>query len=103
MDVKVIKFVNGQEIIAKVTTTTDTQVVIQSPLTLQPLRTGDSAMSIGLMPFTWGGDSRHPIALNAAHILCVMESESELKSQYLAALSGLALPSRSTSKLTLVE
>lgn len=101
--VKVIKFMNNQEIIAKVVSDKDAQFVVQSPLILQPLRTGESAMSIGLMPFSWGGDSKESIALNVQHILCVMNPEQELQSQYLAALSGITIPQRSTPKLTLVD
>lgn len=101
--VKIIKFMNNQEIIAKVLDGGSSQLLVQSPLALQPLRTGESSMSIGLMPFSWGGDNREPIALNADHVLCVMSPEEELKSQYLAALSGLSLPTRPTSKLTLVD
>lgn len=105
--VKVIKFANNQEIIAKVVSgaepfTDTTPLVVQSPLSLQPLRTGESSLSIGLMPFSWGGDNQVPIALNPAHILCVMVPESELQSQYLAALAGISVPQRSTPKLTLV-
>lgn len=103
--VKIIKVTGGQEIIAKVVEHTPTELLVQSPLTVQPLRSGESSLAIGLMPFTWGGDSKHAIAINKAHVLCVMDAEDELRTQYLAALSGLTLPGPSTKtpKLTLVE
>lgn len=103
-EVKIIKFLSSQEIIAKIVETTATEIVVQSPLAIQPIRSGESSMSLGLMPFTWAGNNNDSIALNKAHVLCVMEAEAELRTQYLAALSGIAIPSASpkTPKLTLV-
>jgi hypothetical protein len=61
-------------------------------------------MAIGLMPFTWAGDSKESIALSRAHVLCVMNPENELKKQYLAALSGIMIPNgAATPKLILTE
>jgi len=102
-NVKVIKLLSDREIIAKVVSTSNQTVTIQSPLALQPLRSGESSMALGMMPFTWGGNNREPITLNRDHILCIMTPESELETQYLAALSGISLPSSPISKITLTE
>lgn len=103
-DVKIIKFMSAQEVIAKVVDETPTELIVESPLVVQPLRSGESSMAIGLMPFTWAGDSRETIALNRVHVLCVMKPEEELKTQYLAALSGITIPNGVvTPRLTLAE
>lgn len=100
--VKIIKFASNQEIIAKVLTQTATEIIVQSPLNVQPMRTGDASLSIGLMPFTWAGNNKESIALNRSLVLCVMPPEEDLRVQYLAALSGITLASASiTPKLTL--
>jgi hypothetical protein len=102
--VKIIKFVSSQEVIARVIEESSTEIIVESPLTIQPLRSGETSMAIGLMPFTWAGDNKDTVALNRAHVLCVMNPEDELKTQYLAALAGLTIPNgAATPKLTLTE
>lgn len=102
-NVKIVKFMSGQEVIGKVIDESSTRVVVESPLTLQPMRNGET-VSLGLMPFSWGGKA-DAVAFNAAHILCIMDAEDELATQYLAGLSGLSVPQSAPSqsrKLTLV-
>lgn len=101
--VKLFKLVSGQEIIAKVVHQDEQMVVVESPLSIQPMRSGESTLSIGLMPFSWAGNPNMPVSINAQHILCFLEPEEGLKTQYLAGLAGLSVPSASTPKLTLVE
>lgn len=101
--VKIIKFLSEREVIAKIVDDGKTTLTVQSPLAIQPLRSGESSMSLGMMPFSWAGNNREPITLNREHILCVMTPEAELETQYLAALSGIALPQSATPKITLTE
>lgn len=102
--VKIIKFVGSQEVIARVIEENTIEIIVESPLSIQPLRSGETSMAIGLMPFTWAGNSKESIALSRAHVLCVMNPEDELKTQYLAALSGITIPNgAATPKLTLTE
>lgn len=104
-NVKIIKLVSTQELICKVMQETDTELHIASPLIIQPMRSGESSLSIGLMPFTWAGDVRDSkwIAISKAHVLCVLDAEEGLQTQYLAGLSGLSLPQQSSPRLSLVE
>lgn len=102
-DVKIVKLSNSQEIIAKIMQETDTVLSVESPLILQPMRSGESSLSIGMMPFSWAGQPNAWVELNRAHVLCIMVPEDDLKTQYLAGLSGISLPRQSPSKLTLVE
>ena len=102
-DVKIVKFLSDREIIAKIVDGDKSTITVQSPLAIQPMRSGETSMALGLMPFTWAGSNRDPITLNRDHILCIMTPESDLETQSLAALSGIALPQGNTSKLTLTE
>lgn len=106
-NVKVLKLLSGQEIITKVVNETSTELVVDSPLSLQAMRTGAGAdsISIGLVPFSWAG-LPHNIALNKTHVLCIMDPEPQLETQYLAGLAGITVPQpgqSATPKLTLVE
>lgn len=104
MTVKIIKLISLQEVIARVVTETELELHVESPLAIQPMRTGETSMSLGLVPFSWAGNNKETITLNKAHILCVMNPEEDLKTQYIAALSGIALPNGgATPKLTLTE
>jgi hypothetical protein len=102
--VKVIKFATGLEIIAKVVQETPTELVVDSPLAMQVVREGSAGINIGLMPFSWGGIPKD-VVLSKLHVLCVLDPEAQLESQYLAGLAGIALPDSSTGKpkLTLVD
>jgi len=95
MAVKIIKFLSGQEIICKMidegSPSTGALTIIESPLTLQPMRTSDNAVSLGLAPFTWAGRDKQ-IRLNPNHITTIMNAEESLESQYLAGLAGITLP-----------
>jgi hypothetical protein len=102
-DVKIVKLSNSQEIIAKIMSSDDQTINVESPLVLQPMRSSETSLSIGMVPFTWAGRPDSWIGLNKSHVLCIMEPEEELKTQYLAGLSGITLPQRSPGKLTLVE
>lgn len=107
-DVKVVKFATGLELIAKVITETPTELVVDSPLALQAMRSSNSAegISIGLVPFSWAG-APTSVALNKIHVLCVMEPDPQVKTQYLAGLAGISVPQGASvsdrPKLTLVE
>lgn len=106
-EVKIIKLLSGQEVIGKVTredmeTDFFGHVFVESPLTLQPMQSGERSFAISLMPFTWAGRADSKIQLNPAHITCFIEPEESLKTQYMAGLAGLALPS-SSPKITLTE
>lgn len=105
-DVKVVKLANGLEIIAKVVSESETEIVVDSPLTLQAMRDGASGISVGLVPFSWAGIASN-VVLSKTHILCVMLPEPQIQTQYLAGLAGISLPQPNTGterpKLTLVE
>lgn len=99
-NVKIIKFLSGQEIIGKVMSDDDINgVVVESPLTIQPMKQGDQ-FSLGLMPFSWAGSAKS-VNLNPSHVLCTMDAEPDLETQYLSGLAGLTPPP--SRKLTLVE
>lgn len=100
-DVKIVKLVSGQEILGKVVSQTANHIVVQSPLTVQPMRGqgGADSVTLGLLPFSWGGVS-NSVELGMEHVLCVLEAEANLSTQYLADLAGLSVPPR-TPQITL--
>lgn len=105
-DVKIVKLMSGQEIIAKVIAETDQELSLASPLTIQPMRSSETTLSVGLMPFTWAGVCDSGVSINKQHVLCIMPPEDGLKTQYLAGLAGLTVSNVTSgvgTKLTLVD
>lgn len=88
-NVKVVKFVSGQEVISKVIDDNGNNLVLESPLTVQTMRTPEG-LGIGLVPFSFASSAKQ-VVINRANILCVLEAEEQLASQYLAGLAGLTL------------
>lgn len=99
-DVKVVKFISGQEVIAKVISADSEIIVLESPLTVQPVRTQEG-LGIGLVPFSFASRSKQAAIAQSA-ILCILDPEEELANQYLAGLAGLTLaPEGALPKVTL--
>lgn len=90
-NVKIVKFMSGQEVIAKLidVDASDVLLTLKSPLTLQPMRDGDS-MRVGLLPFSWGAVA-DTVQIAASQVLCIMDAEDGLAAQYLAGLAGVTM------------
>lgn len=103
-EVKVIKFMSGQEIIAKVIGGDGVVYVVESPLAVQPVRQGDS-IGIAFAPFSMAGSGSDQITIAGLHVTCMMDPDERLKTHYLASIAGITLPDTAParSKLTLVE
>ena len=89
-EVKIVKFVYGAEVIAKVVDN-GTTVVLQSPLELRPMQRQDG-FSLAMVPFSWAGNATEGVEISRQHILCLMDCESGLKTSYLANLAGITVP-----------
>jgi len=87
-NVKVVKFVSGQEVISKVIEN-ENELILESPLTVQAMRTQEG-LGIGLVPFSFASSAKQ-VVINRSNVLCVLEAEDQLASQYLAGLAGLTL------------
>lgn len=103
--VKVIKFLSGQEIIAKVALLTAEEAHVEFPLTLQVMKGGDPRqpqVQVALLPFSWGSRCEK-VELTRDHILCMLDPEEDLARQYVQATSGIIVPETPSPRLTLVE
>jgi len=95
----ILKFISGQEILAKLVSEDEKEYHLANPLTLQPQQVqnpkgpGHQPMiSVGLIPFSWGSKA-DAVSVSKAHVLCRMEPEDELRDQYATITTGLIVAS----------
>lgn len=104
-EVKIFKLSSGQEVIAKVLDNGDSSsVLVESPVTLQPMRGPDGGLNVGMIPFSFGAKNGAQVVLQRSGILATLTADPDIESHYLSAISGLVLPEGSTSagpKITL--
>lgn len=92
-DVKLIKLMNGEELVAKVTSEDDTHIVVDTPaiVMLSPGQNGNLSVQMG--PYCPHTDKEIP--LNRTHILYMVEPNVELLNGYSKAFgSGIVIPSQ---------
>jgi hypothetical protein len=101
-NIKLIKILNGEEIIADVTSETSDTIIIKNPVRIvvmpQPPQMQATQPKIGLAPWAEFADDK-AIILNKTHILAMMNPIKEFINQYntifggiVTAPSGLILP-----------
>jgi hypothetical protein len=97
-NVKYIKLLNGEELIAEVVTE-DLKTVIRNPirLVIMPSRNDPKNPQVGLAPWAEFSDDKE-IVLDRSHILAIMTPIQEIVNQYNSIFGGIVAPS---SKLIL--
>jgi len=100
MNVKYIKLLNGEELIAEVVTE-DLKTTIKNPirLVLMPSKADPKNPQVGLAPWAEFSDDKE-IVLDRSHILAVMTPIQEIVNQYNSIFGGILAPS---SKLILPQ
>lgn len=100
--VNIFKLVSGQEIIARLNGSDSENLVIEHPLAIQPRMT-EKGFALALIPFSFGGVA-DKVTIPRKHILCVMDAETDLETQYTSSITGLILPQGAAgSKIVLSE
>jgi hypothetical protein len=90
-DVKVLKLITGEEVIARVSEEKENLITLEKPMILQmmaPNTTGQVGFAI--VPWLMGGKGEK-IIISEEHILTVDEVNSEIEKNYLANITGLTL------------
>ena len=98
MNVKYIKLLNGEELVAEVVKD-DLRTIIKNPirLVIVPSKADPKTPSVGLAPWAEFSDDKE-ITLDKNHILAIMTPIQEIVNQYNGIFGGIVAPS---SKLIL--
>lgn len=95
--VAVLKLSNGQELITKIhSMSSEGDYFVSSPLLVVAMRDGSGNFRIELAPFSWVGNTETSFKIGHEHVVCQLQAESQMESQYLAGLAGLSLPGTPT-------
>jgi len=91
-NVKIIKLVNGDELLAEVTTTTDI-LKIKNPVRIivMPNKIDPKTPNIGFAPWADFSEDKS-FTLDMSHVLCIMTPIKEFINQYNSMFGGLVLP-----------
>jgi hypothetical protein len=84
-DVVTIKFINGEEIIARLESETADTITVNRPLTVSL-----SPQGLGMIPFLFLG-AKETIVLKHQHVIAMCPSKKEAADQYLQGTTGIAL------------
>lgn len=100
MVTKIVRLISGEELIAKVDPQSENtpKLIVKSPMQLVPTGQGQIAIIPWCMFGTQGGE----IAINATHVVYVVEPETEIRNEYAKHTSGLVI-ANSTPATLLME
>jgi len=88
-DVKVLKLITGEEVLARVEQK-DTMFILDKPMTLQPVPGQAGQMGFALVPWFISGKNEN-ITISIDHIIAQDEPNAKSEKNYLAAVTGLTL------------
>lgn len=92
-DIITIKLANGDELLSKLVTLSDTVVTITKPLMMVVAQDARGNPGIQLLPF-WmlGANKDGKLPINKSHIMCMVKANEEATNGYLQQTTGLTIP-----------
>lgn len=95
--VKLLKFINNEELLAEVVETDDDSVTLKNIVAVgfMPNRSTPDQPAIGMAPWVPYRDANTPVTFAAAHIMAVMIPQKEMVEEYKRMFSKLLTPAKS--------
>ena len=91
-DVKVLKLITGEEVIARVTEEKNNLITLEKPMTLQMLPPNTSTGQVGFAMVPWMKAAKNEkITISTEHILVEDEASEQTQKNYLQVVTGLSL------------
>jgi hypothetical protein len=93
MSVKIVKLLNGEDLIAKIVPSSELIVKMENPvrIVVMPNKIDPKTPNVGLAPWAEFSDDKVFI-LDKSHVLCIMTPVKEFINQYNSIFGGLVLP-----------
>lgn len=93
MNIKIIKLINGEDLIAKVLPSSSEVVKVENPvrIVVMPNKLDPKTPNVGLAPWAEFSDEK-VFVLDKSHVLCIMTPVKEFVNQYNTIFGGLVLP-----------
>ena len=91
-DVKVLKLITGEEVIARVTEESSNLLILEKPMTLQmiPPNTSTGQMGFALVPWIKAAKN-DKTTISIEHVLVTDEASDQTEKNYLQVITGLSL------------
>ena len=91
-DVKVLKLITGEEVIARVSEERSDLITLEKPMTLQMLPPNTSTGQVGFAMVPWMKAAKNNKAtISIDHILVTDEASDQTEKNYLQVITGLTL------------
>ncbi len=91
-DVKVLKLITGEEVIARVTEEENNLLFLDKPMTLQMIAPTTSTGQVGFALIPWMKAAKNEkVTISIEHILVEDEASEQTEKNYLQLVTGLSL------------
>ena len=91
-DVKVLKLITGEEVIARVTEEENNLITLEKPMTLQMIPPNPSTGQMGFALVPWMKAAKNKkVTISIEHILTEDEASEQTEKNYLQVVTGLSL------------
>ena len=91
-DVKVLKLITGEEVIARVTEEKNNLIFLEKPMILQMLAPNTTTGQVGFALIPWMKAAKNEkISISTEHIIAEDEASEQTEKNYLQVVTGLSL------------
>ena len=91
-DVKILKLITGEEVIARVSEENSNLITLEKPMTLQMLPPNTSTGQVGFALVPWIKAAKNDkTTISIEHILVTDEASDQTEKNYLQVITGLSL------------
>ena len=91
-DVKVLKLITGEEVIARVSTDSSNLLTLEKPMTLQMMPPNTSTGQVGFALVPWMKAAKNEkVTISTEHIIAEDEASEQTEKNYLQVVTGLSL------------
>ena len=92
-DVKVLKLITGEEVIARVSEESSNLLILEKPMTLQMLPPNTTTGQVGFALVPWIKAAKNDkTTISIDHVLVTDEASDQTEKNYLQVVTGLSLP-----------
>ena len=91
-DVKILKLITGEEVIARVTEEKNNLIFLEKPMILQMLAPNTATGQVGFALIPWMKAAKNEkISISTEHIIAEDEASEQTEKNYLQVVTGLSL------------
>ena len=91
-DVKVLKLITGEEVIARVSEESSNLLTLEKPMTLQMMPPNTSTGQVGFAMVPWMKAAKNEkVTISTEHIITEDEASEQTEKNYLQVVTGLSL------------